>query len=242
MCMACAVSALQSVPSVAAIPLAIGVAALSDRAAPGREASRTVRRIGLVWCAGVLASLLFLVDGVLLVRASALDRSSRHRLSIAALAINALALPIASTAAGPFWALHHETTPREIRGASIAVVNSIGNIGGFAGPFLLGALKSRLGPPCPPEDAEGEEGDGLVAAARASAHDHHGTGCVTQWGGALAAISGAVLLLNLLTAAMALAFLYPSRRLRAQRGAPAAETRGLTNGDEQRAGGSDQRA
>ena len=30
--------------------------------------------------------------------------------------------------------------PAELRGCSIAVVNSIGNLGGFLGPFMLGAM------------------------------------------------------------------------------------------------------
>ncbi len=38
------------------------------------------------------------------------------------------------------WALHHTTQPAELRGCSIAVVNSIGNLGGFLGPFMLGAM------------------------------------------------------------------------------------------------------
>lgn len=44
---------------------------------------------------------------------------------------------------GPFWAL----PPTFLRGtaaaAGIAFINSVGNLGGFAGPFVLGAVKDR---------------------------------------------------------------------------------------------------
>jgi MFS transporter, ACS family, tartrate transporter len=46
---------------------------------------------------------------------------------------------------GPFWAL----PPRFLKGtaaaAGIAFINSVGNLGGFAGPFVLGAVKDRTG-------------------------------------------------------------------------------------------------
>ena len=41
---------------------------------------------------------------------------------------------------GPFWALATTTTRGVGAAASIALINSIGNTGGFAGPFLLGAV------------------------------------------------------------------------------------------------------
>jgi ACS family tartrate transporter-like MFS transporter len=46
---------------------------------------------------------------------------------------------------GPFWAL----PPKFLRGtaaaAGIAFINSVGNLGGFAGPIVLGAVKDRTG-------------------------------------------------------------------------------------------------
>jgi ACS family tartrate transporter-like MFS transporter len=63
------------------------------------------------------------------------------------LVLGALALFTAAPMAmyGPFWAL----PPRFLQGtgaaAGIAFINSVGNIGGFAGPFVLGAVKDRTG-------------------------------------------------------------------------------------------------
>jgi ACS family tartrate transporter-like MFS transporter len=46
---------------------------------------------------------------------------------------------------GPFWAL----PPKFLRGtaaaAGIAFINSIGNLGGFAGPYVLGAVRDGTG-------------------------------------------------------------------------------------------------
>jgi ACS family tartrate transporter-like MFS transporter len=41
---------------------------------------------------------------------------------------------------GPFWALATSTMAGVGAAASIALVNSVGNTGGFVGPYLLGAI------------------------------------------------------------------------------------------------------
>jgi ACS family tartrate transporter-like MFS transporter len=41
---------------------------------------------------------------------------------------------------GPFWALTTSTMGGVGAAASIALVNSVGNSGGFVGPYLLGAI------------------------------------------------------------------------------------------------------
>jgi ACS family tartrate transporter-like MFS transporter len=41
---------------------------------------------------------------------------------------------------GPFWALATSTLSGTSAAASIAVINSVGNTGGFVGPYLLGAI------------------------------------------------------------------------------------------------------
>jgi len=46
---------------------------------------------------------------------------------------------------GPFWALTTSTMGGVGAAASIALVNSVGNTGGFVGPYLLGALKDATG-------------------------------------------------------------------------------------------------
>ena len=45
----------------------------------------------------------------------------------------------------PFWALPSLFLTRSTAAISIAVINSVGNIGGFVGPFIFGALKDRTG-------------------------------------------------------------------------------------------------
>jgi len=43
---------------------------------------------------------------------------------------------------GPFWALTTNSLKRESHATGIAVINSIGNLGGFAGPSLVGFIKT----------------------------------------------------------------------------------------------------
>lgn len=46
---------------------------------------------------------------------------------------------------GPFWAITTEALPLSISAASIAAINSIGNLAGFVGPFLIGYIKDQTG-------------------------------------------------------------------------------------------------
>ena len=46
---------------------------------------------------------------------------------------------------GPFWALATEQLPPVAAAASIAAINSVGNLGGFLGPYLIGAIKDATG-------------------------------------------------------------------------------------------------
>lgn len=43
---------------------------------------------------------------------------------------------------GPFWARTTATVSGDAAAASIALINSIGNLGGFAGPYVVGAIKT----------------------------------------------------------------------------------------------------
>jgi MFS transporter, ACS family, tartrate transporter len=45
----------------------------------------------------------------------------------------------------PFWALPTLFLTRETAAVSVAVINSIGNLGGFAGPYAIGVIKSETG-------------------------------------------------------------------------------------------------
>jgi ACS family tartrate transporter-like MFS transporter len=46
---------------------------------------------------------------------------------------------------GPFWALPSEFLTGFSAAAGIALINSIGNLGGFAGPAMIGAIAARTG-------------------------------------------------------------------------------------------------
>ncbi len=46
---------------------------------------------------------------------------------------------------GPFWALATEQIRPTTAAASIAVINAVGNLGGFLGPYLIGAIKGATG-------------------------------------------------------------------------------------------------
>jgi ACS family tartrate transporter-like MFS transporter len=47
----------------------------------------------------------------------------------------------------PFWSLPGLFLSRSTAAVSIAAINSIGNLGGFAGPYLVGVIKSATGDP-----------------------------------------------------------------------------------------------
>ena len=55
-------------------------------------------------------------------------------------ALLCLAIPGPFAAMAPFWAIPSETLPRSAMGAIMGLVNAFGNLGGFAGPFLVGWL------------------------------------------------------------------------------------------------------
>ncbi len=51
-----------------------------------------------------------------------------------------LAIPGPFAAMAPFWAIPGETLPRNVMGIVMGVVNAFGNLGGFAGPYIVGWL------------------------------------------------------------------------------------------------------
>lgn len=55
------------------------------------------------------------------------------------------AIPGPFAAIAPFWAITGETMPRHMMGLAIGIVNGIGNVGGYAGPYLTGWLKEVSG-------------------------------------------------------------------------------------------------
>lgn len=80
-----------------------------------------------------------------------------------ALAPTLIILCVAVTATyivkGPFWALATEWMSAGVAAAAIAQVNAIGNLGGFFGSYVLGAIK----------DATGSNALGLMPLAALSA-------------------------------------------------------------------------
>jgi len=51
-----------------------------------------------------------------------------------------LAIPGPFAAMAPFWAVPGETLPRSVMGIVMGLVNAFGNLGGFAGPYIVGWL------------------------------------------------------------------------------------------------------
>jgi ACS family tartrate transporter-like MFS transporter len=47
--------------------------------------------------------------------------------------------------AGPFWSLPSEFLTGYAAACGIAMINSIGNLGGFAGPYAVGLIKDKTG-------------------------------------------------------------------------------------------------
>ena len=60
-----------------------------------------------------------------------------------AYAFMCLAIPGPFAALAPFWAIPTETLPRNVFGPVIGLVNSLGNIGGFVGTYIVGWLKTE---------------------------------------------------------------------------------------------------
>jgi MFS family permease len=56
-----------------------------------------------------------------------------------------LAVPGPFCGLAPFWAIPAETLPRRVMGAVMGLVNAVGNLGGYLGPFIVGALKKETG-------------------------------------------------------------------------------------------------
>jgi sugar phosphate permease len=73
-----------------------------------------------------------------------------------------LAIPGPFAALAPFWAIPTETMPRAVFGPVIGLVNALGNTGGFAGPWIVGWLKTEYHSTIIPFAALGM---GMLAAA-----------------------------------------------------------------------------
>ena len=138
---------------------------------------------------GLLSALPYLAGAVaMVVTARASDRTGERRAFVAAgaavagaafvaaafvsglapsLALLSLAMLALASMFGPFWTLATSFVSGEGAAAGIALINSVGNVGGFIGPYAIGALR----------DATGDFSAGLMAV-----------GVVVIAGGALALV------------------------------------------------------
>jgi ACS family tartrate transporter-like MFS transporter len=67
-----------------------------------------------------------------------------HAPLLATAALTLVAIGIAGSF-GPFWGLATSTLGASAAAGGIALVNAIGNIGGFAGPYVVGLVKDATG-------------------------------------------------------------------------------------------------
>jgi MFS transporter, ACS family, tartrate transporter len=115
------VGLLSAVPYVAAAGGMVVVASRSDRTA---ERRRHVAVAALVGAGGLVATAL----------------APTAPLALAALSVAALGV---WSTLGPFWAVATGFAGGRTGAGAIAFVNSLGNLGGFVGPWLVGILKAR---------------------------------------------------------------------------------------------------
>jgi MFS transporter, ACS family, tartrate transporter len=109
---------------LSAVPYAAGAIAM---VIVGRHSDRTGERRWHLVCSAMVSA-----------AGLALSAASRDTFwSVVALSIAMLGL---ASMFGPFWALATSTMGGAGAAASIALVNSVGNVGGFVGPYLLGAI------------------------------------------------------------------------------------------------------
>jgi MFS transporter, ACS family, tartrate transporter len=115
---------LSAIPALVAIPVMLAVGWSSDRSGERRWHAALPRII-----AGVaLAALAFQSVGV-------------------AVALTLFSIAFAGIVAAypPLWAIPSTTLGAVAAAASIGLINSIGNLGGFAGPYLIGFFSDRNG-------------------------------------------------------------------------------------------------
>jgi ACS family tartrate transporter-like MFS transporter len=119
-----AVGVLSAAPPIAAAVAMVWIAAHSDRTG---ERRRHVALPCLVTAAGFTATAAALREPLL-----------------ATAALTLVAIGIAGSF-GPFWGLATTSLSGPASAGGIALVNSIGNVGGFAGPYVVGLLKDATG-------------------------------------------------------------------------------------------------
>jgi ACS family tartrate transporter-like MFS transporter len=117
------ISVVTAVPSLLAVIVMLATAAHSDR-----HGDRRWHLAGAFW-----------------VGAAGIAASAWLRSPILTLAAFALASLGQLSSLGPFWALSTCVVSESTAAGAIAFINSVGNLGGFVGPTIMGALKQSTG-------------------------------------------------------------------------------------------------
>ena len=157
-----------------AIPAALNVA-LAPPLASWADRDRDRRRRAAWGLCGGAAAMLLVAGATLVAAGSALGVGG----AAATVGLVSAAVLAAQCAIPLFWSQHNAVTPRALVGTSIALVNSVGNLGGFVGPVILGALHDT------------KSAASLCAPAP--------SGCTAQWGGGVLALGAALALLTAAT-------------------------------------------
>jgi ACS family tartrate transporter-like MFS transporter len=118
-----AIGVLTAIPSVAAAICMVQVGRVSDRSGERR------RYLVLALTVGALGLLLSAITGNLY-------------LELVAISISFAGI---SSALGPFWAIPNLFLGGAAAAGGIALINSLGNLGGFVGPTLMGYMKQTTG-------------------------------------------------------------------------------------------------
>jgi sugar phosphate permease len=126
---------LAAVPYVAAAFAMVAISSWSDRKA---------RRKPFVWPFMLLAAVALL--------GSCVVNSHNFGVSYALLIVVGIGI---YAPFGPFFAIMPETLSRNVCGGAIAIVNSMGALGGFLGSFFVGYLNDRTGSPTASYEAMG---------------------------------------------------------------------------------------
>jgi nitrate/nitrite transporter NarK len=112
---------------LSAIPYVLGCAGM---VLAGRHSDRTGERRWHIALAALGGGAAFVLSGAV------------HGLTLSLVALSLAMLGLASMF-GPFWTLATSVVGGVGAAAGIALINSVGNIGGFVGPYLLGYLSDR---------------------------------------------------------------------------------------------------
>ena len=201
-----AVSAVVSVPSAFILLLSPSYAAAADFSAASRFVGAWAA-LGLSGCALLAVGACMLADAY----GGAAGPDSAAHSPVLLLCLLGSAYVAALCSQGPFWSLVSCTLqPQRLDSVGIALVNSLGNLGGFLGPYALGFMHDTLGPPCANGTAAVSQ---VIGAAGASGDDAGVLGdqaasrpmgreeCTSQFGWGVVVLSLGAMLLTACTTA-----------------------------------------